>query len=301
MNLLDRQAFDLGWDFATFGLSVPESANARFCEGYRAFRHGGNKTVKQADRYVRKWLQIRFGALVRGKEFSLDVTPDYLAAITPRSGRCPVIDQPFTYGTQAPTDWSVDRANNDRGYVRGNIIIVSAAANKAKGNKSLEEMQALARQEKPADGLTPAQWHKFAQLVAPAFGNGNEGLNPIEVLQGQPIALGMPVSPIASFQIAVSRALIEGWDPERRPICVALLSAIAEFIARNKPQRRAMDRLTIEILRRSKHLPSYSEIWGTKRIQRRLRELLDALGSSGLQRLSRLQELALGDENTRLT
>lgn len=300
MDLLERQAFDLGWDFATFELDVPEAASASFCDGYRAFRHGNNKTVKQADRYVRKWLQIRFGALARGKEFSLDVTPKYLSKITPRSGRCPVIEKPFTHGKHLHTDWSVDRANNDRGYVRGNIIIVSVAANAAKSDKSLEDMRALGNQTNNVHGLTPAQWRKFSILVAPAFGEGDDESNPIQVLNGQPIALGMPVSPIASFQVAVARALVDGWDPKRREVCLGLLGVIAEYIVRNQRQRRAMDRLVNEVIRRSRHLRSYSEIWATKRIQRRLNELLDALGNPGLRRLSELQELTLGGENTRL-
>lgn len=299
MDLLERQAFDLGWDFATFGLNVPEAASKSFCDGYRAFRHGKNKTLKQADKFIRKWLQIRFGALVRGKEFSLDVTPEYLKKITPQFGLCPVLGQAFTFGELKPTDWSVDRANNDRGYVRGNIIIMSVTANKAKSDKSLADMRALAAQDEAIDGLTPGQWHKFSALVAPAFGAAGEETNPIAVLSGQPIALGMPVSPIASFQVAVARAIIYAWNPERRSMALTFLFLIKNYIARNQRQRRAMERLITEALRRSRHLPSYAEIWATKRIQKRLLQLLDALGSAGLRRLSELQELTLGGENVR--
>lgn len=300
MNILERQAFDLGWDFATFGVNVPEEANLRFCEGYRAFLHGRTKARKKADKYVKKWLQIRFGALARRKQFSLDVTPEYLRRITPASGVCPVTGLHLTFGECEPTDWSVDRANNSRGYVRGNIIIVSAGANTAKGDKSLAEMQALARGDHTVDGLTPSQWQEFSNLVAPAFGEGEWDMNPVQVLSGQSIALGMPVSPIASFQVAVSRALIDGWNRERREAALEFIGEITRFIIRTPKQRKAMHRLINEILRRSRHLPSYTEIWKTKRIQRRLQALLDALGSPGLRRLSELQEAALGRENTRL-
>ena len=299
MNTLERQAFDLGWDFATFGVSVPEAADLKFCDGYRAFRHGKNKTVQKPDKYIRKWLQIRFGALGRRKQFSLDVTPEYLRRITPASGVCPVTALPFTYGRCKPTDWSVDRANNDRGYLRGNIIIISAAANAAKGDKSLRDMQALASRAEASDGLTPPQWQKFSVLVEPAFGEGEWDVNPIQVLSGQPIALGMPVSPIASFQVAVSRALIDGWAKERRDASLEFIADLAQFIIRTPSQSKALKRLIEEILRRSRHLPSYTEVWATKRIQRRLQALVEALGSAGLRRLSELQELALGCENTR--
>src|SRR5262245_20784427 len=134
MDVLEQQAFDLGWDFAAFGRNVPEGANESFCDGYRAFGSEKNKTTRAADKYINKWLQIRFGALRRGKPFASDVTPDYIRRITPVSGRCPVTEQPFTYSQDEPTDWSVDRANNDRGYARGNILIVSRAVNTAKSD-----------------------------------------------------------------------------------------------------------------------------------------------------------------------
>ncbi len=69
MKELELQAYDLGWDYATFDIKVPELASKLFCDGYRAFDHGNRRTKQKADRYVRKWLQIRFGALQRDKQF----------------------------------------------------------------------------------------------------------------------------------------------------------------------------------------------------------------------------------------
>src|SRR5215510_1865090 len=97
MDVLEQQAFDLGWDFAAFGSDVPEDANKLFCDGYRAFGSEKNKTSRTPDRYVHKWLQIRFGALRRGKPFAGDVTPEYIKQITPASGRCPVTDRPSAF------------------------------------------------------------------------------------------------------------------------------------------------------------------------------------------------------------
>ena len=114
MEFSDQIAFDLGWDYAAFGRDVPEKANKFFCDGYRAFASRGNKTKQTPTRFVLKWLQIRFGALLRGKDFSPDVTPEYLEKITPASGKCPVTGEPLSVGEIAPTDWSVDRANNAR-------------------------------------------------------------------------------------------------------------------------------------------------------------------------------------------
>ena len=300
MDQLDRQAYDLGWDYATFGSNVPDDASMSFCDGYRAFRHGGNKATRKPDKFVRKWLQIRFGALSRGKEFSLDITPQYLEKITPASANCPVTDLPLTFGTGESTDWSVDRANNDRGYVRGNILIMSQAANAAKGNKSLDTICSLAGNDGSTEGLTACQWDKLAKLIEPAFGEDDEEVNPIHMLFGQPIALGMPVSPLASFQVAVSRAAIDQWDPEKKEFMLHYLLIMEELICRNRSQQKALARLLQEVLRRSTHLSSYTEIWATQRVQKRLVEFLKTLDGAGMSRLIELQDITVGSENTKI-
>ena len=300
MDELDRQAYDLGWDYATFDRVVPDAASKAFCDGYRAFRHGDKKNTRQPDKFVRKWLQIRFGALSRGKQFSLDITPEYIEKITPASGNCPITDLPLTFGAVESTDWSVDRANNDRGYVRGNILIMSQAANVAKGDKSLDAIGSLAKHDEPTEGLTADQWNKIARLIEPAFGDEDETVNPIQMLFGQPIALGMPVSPLASFQVAVSRAAIDYWNPEKRELMNQYLSVMEEFICRNRVQEKALINLLREVLRRSTHLGSYSEIWATQKVQKLLIKFLSTLDGAGMGRLIELQDLTVGSENTKI-
>ena len=300
MDGVDRHSFDLGWDFATFRMEVPDQANRYFCDGYRAFLHGNNKTTHRPDKFIRKWLQIRLGALRRGKEFSLDVTPQYIQSITPASGRCPVTGLPLTFAAGIQTDWSIDRANNDRGYVRGNIIVLSVAANAAKGNKSLDEIRILSSKGENIDGLTPDQWHRLAILIEPAFGQDDSDMNPVQVLLGQPIALGMPVSPIACLQVSLARAIIMGWDTKKRDAVAEFLFTLHNLVVMTKPQQRAMRRLELEIFRRSRHIRSYTEIWATRRAQKRLAAFIETLGSSGIKRLIDLQELTMGNENVNI-
>jgi hypothetical protein len=301
MDGLDQRAFDLGWDYALFGINVPPEANKAFCDGYRAFGTEKNKTARVPDRYVRKWLQIRFGALRRGKHFSSDVTPEYIEQITPASGRCPVTDLHFTYSKDAPTDWSVDRANNARGYVRGNILIISRAANAAKGDRSLEEIRSLASGVGPSEGLTPVEWQRLGQLVEPAFGDGAEDVSPIPILAGQPVALGMPVSPLASLQLRLAQMAIAGWDREKRDAMSEGMGEMQGFVCRTKEQRRAFVRLAREVLRRSKCMCSYTEIWATERVQKRFGSFVASLDAAGLIRLAELQASTMGDQNTKLS
>ena len=300
MESLEQRSFDLGWDYATFGINVPEDADKLFCDGYRAFGSEHNKTTQKPTKYVRKWLQIRFGAWRRGKAISAEVTPEYIKKIKPAADKCPVTGQRFTYSTGEPTDWSVDRANNERGYIRGNIVIISQRANVSKGDKSLGEIRALAQRDIDTEGLTPSQWAKLAQLIEPAFGDHDDEVNPIPILFGQPVALGMPVSPLAGFQVVLSRILLDVWDLEKRRFVSSYVHQIQRFVCRTRRQRKAFDRLVTEVIRRSKHIRSYAEVWATPRIQKRLWAFVNTLGGAGLTRLARLQEITVGDQNTRI-
>lgn len=299
MDTQQQLGFDLGWDYAAFNRDVPEDAPKSFCDGYRAFGEGSRRTVHTPDLYIRKWLQIRYGAMRRNKIFSPDVDAKYLEKITPASMTCPVIGEKFTFAKDRDTDWSVDRANNDRGYVRGNIIIISVRANSAKGDQDLEEIVALSGEERDHDGLTPEEWGRMARLVEPAFGDHEDG-SPVPILVGQPVALGMPVSPLAGFQVALSRALITGWDEKQREFATAYVAEMHDFVCRTKNQRRAFDKLVDEVVRRAKHISSYTEIWATPRIQKRLWKFVNSLGAAGLGRLVGLQEITVGEQNTKI-
>ena len=301
MEAVEQQSFDLGWDYATFGINVPEDANKLFCDGYRAFGNENKKTTQKPTKYVRKRLQIRFGAWRRGKPFSPEVTPDYIKKITPASGKCPVTEQRFTFSTGEPTDWSIDRANNERGYVRGNIVIISQLANASKGDKSLDEIWALGQRDFDTEDLTPAQWAKLAQLIGPAFGDHDDEVNPIPMLFGQSVALGMPVSPLAGFQVALSRILLLVWDVDNEKSVYAYVIQVQRFVCRTRRQKKAFQKLVREIIRRSRHIRSYSEIWATPRIQKRLWNFVSMLGGAGLVRLAELQEITIGDQNTKIT
>jgi hypothetical protein len=300
VDIAEQQAFDLGWDYAAFGVDVPEKATKLFCDGYRAFASDRKRRPQRPDRYTRKWLQIRLNAFARDKLFSAEVTPQFIEQITPSSGRCPIIEKAFTYGEGKPTDWSIDRANNDRGYVPGNIIVISQHANSAKSDKLLNEIEALAHGEVEEDGLSPTEWRRLAQRIKPAFGDQFDDVDPVHILVGQPLALGMPISPLASFQVTLSRAIIAGWDVRSRDNNYDLIALIESLICHTKVQRRHYRKLTQEIIRRAKHIYTYWEIWATPRIQKRLFSLVNSLDGPGLARLAELQEITVGKHNRKI-
>ncbi len=59
---------------------------------------------------------------------------------------CPVLDIPLTVnelGSSRDNSYSLDRIDNNKGYVPGNIQIISVKANTMKSNATLEELEAL--------------------------------------------------------------------------------------------------------------------------------------------------------------
>lgn len=59
--------------------------------------------------------------------------------------RCPVLGIPLRYGTgfRHANSPSLDRIDNKKGYVRGNVIVISWRANSLKSNGTLPEFKKL--------------------------------------------------------------------------------------------------------------------------------------------------------------
>lgn len=136
-------------------------------EGYAEARSRLTHT-RSPDRYVRKWLQLRLGAQVRGRVMTDDVTPSLLQAIDVEE--CPVLRVALTHGERGDADWSVDRLNNDGAYAANNLAVMSTRANRAKGALDFAEVQRRAVLVARCDGLEPVEWARLAALMlGPCF------------------------------------------------------------------------------------------------------------------------------------
>jgi hypothetical protein len=121
---------------------------------------GDNSPARRAarkrygDNYVQKgstWYAQAGGIFVRARRAGLEIDfssihdlASYLRAIAP--DRCPVFDMPFDRGTRGFSPWSpsVDRKNSAKGYVRGNLQIISMKANGMKSDATAVELRAFA-------------------------------------------------------------------------------------------------------------------------------------------------------------
>jgi hypothetical protein len=98
-----------------------------------------------------------YGARTRTKRSRLpmNITVADILAVWPKDNRCPVFGTQFYFGPRrgkvrgdVP---SLDRLDSQRGYVRGNIAVISWRANDLKRTASVDEIEQLLRwMQKPA-------------------------------------------------------------------------------------------------------------------------------------------------------
>lgn len=104
--------------------------------GNKAYRR---KSPENAVRY--QLTNARYRARQRGLEGTI-----VLEDLLPLPTHCPVFGFELNYLATDPNDptcWSLERLDNEKGYVPGNVAIVSLKANKLKRDASLADLKAL--------------------------------------------------------------------------------------------------------------------------------------------------------------
>lgn len=165
--------FEIGWDHAHHRLTPPVEHLVAFAALKQGWQAGqavfGTRTLR-ATPHVRKWLQLRLHAWLRGRAFeTVQVTPAFLKQIDVT--HCPVTREPLTHATGTPSDASVDRVCNDAGYAAGNLAVMSTRANRAKAAYGWADAMAFVRQIERGrlgriDGLDAAGWARLAVLMS---------------------------------------------------------------------------------------------------------------------------------------
>lgn len=165
--------FEIGWDFAHHRLVPPAEhllPGNPVRSGWEAGQAVFGVRTLRASSHVRKWLQLRLNAWLRGKAFEpVQVTPHFLQRID--VARCPITGLALTHGTGTDTDASVDRVNNLAGYAAGNLAVMSVRANRAKSDCDWRDAAMFVRQIEAGgleriDGLDARAWARLAALMS---------------------------------------------------------------------------------------------------------------------------------------
>lgn len=268
----DIDAFDLGWDYGCHRVQPPSDLTMDVQQGYNAAL--AQTQPHAADRFVRKWLLVRANALRRGMPFDSALTPEAVRGLDVPT--CPVTGETLTHGAMAPSDWSVDRVLNDRGYLPGNMVMMSTRANRAKADLSTAEIITLALDEASDGygGLSRGAWISMAELVN-VFSIAEHDAPPRGVprLFGQMIYPGLRLSALAYWQTKVTFQAVfakDGVDLHK-----------PDNLHDTKATRRAAKRLLAEVLCRARRYAVPYLAWRAPRMQRLLDDLI-AVGGPDL-------------------
>lgn len=224
--------FDIGWDHARHGLPPPPDqcrhGNA-LLRGWRAGHACFGARSRGASHRVRLWLALRVHAWLRGRAFELaDVTPHYLGQIEALS--CPITRVPLL-----PAQQSVDRVCDAAGYAAGNLVMMSAQANRAKG--ALRWQQALQRAQLAqdsadgcVDGLDAPAWRRLATLISfvTPLPHAQAACVPLHVLPPNRLRL---LNPVQGLQALITRELARPDGTRRLRALAALVPGEASRVA----------------------------------------------------------------------
>lgn len=77
----------------------------------------------------------------KNKGFDFDLTTEYLQSIYPVDGKCPIFNTPFDM-SRSNIDYtmSIDRIDNTKGYIVGNVWFISTRANLLKRDRTIDEL-----------------------------------------------------------------------------------------------------------------------------------------------------------------
>jgi len=114
-----------------------DNAQAGRIGGYRRFidlKHGKCRTAQYS-----MWMMAKVRAKKKGIEFNIELDD----VVIPE--RCPMLRIPLRESAKKLDDNSptLDRRDGTKGYVKGNIRVISYKANRSKSNLTLEEMKLM--------------------------------------------------------------------------------------------------------------------------------------------------------------
>ena len=215
----DRIGFELGWDYAHHRVCPPDAyaqSPSPLRDGLLAGQATFGLRTLNATRWVRKWLQLRLHAWLRGRSVELvQVTPHYLAQLD--VSHCPITRSALSVATLEATDASIDRVRNDAGYAAGNLAVMSSKANQAKAAHGFRDAIQFVRQVEAGalggiDGLTAAQWARVAVLCSFVEPLPHDEAAALPLLLLPPNRLRL-FNPVQALQALVSRQLlVPGWS-----------------------------------------------------------------------------------------
>lgn len=127
-----------------FSMPYKNKADAQANKRARYLKNQDARIKKQRTYYADSRRYLLANARQRAKLKKLSCTVTLVDIVIPAF--CPLLDIPIVRGVSKLHDNSptIDRIRNNLGYVPGNIVVISYAANRAKGNLTATDLLKLA-------------------------------------------------------------------------------------------------------------------------------------------------------------
>jgi hypothetical protein len=103
------------------------------------------RSEQQATNYKKNWFKATYTlkkSYCTKRNLDFDLTPEYLENIWTDS--CPIFNQPFERHNKS-SSWSpaLDRVDPSKGYTQGNVVYISARANRIKYDANQKELEQI--------------------------------------------------------------------------------------------------------------------------------------------------------------
>ena len=112
----------------------------RFDEDFKTLIYAQKRDSRIRNFVHAMWKAAKKRAEEKGLEFNIDESDIIIPEI------CPVLEVPLVFGTKDNYDYSpsLDRIDNTKGYIKGNIWVISKKANTMKSSATLQELHKFA-------------------------------------------------------------------------------------------------------------------------------------------------------------
>ncbi len=94
---------------------------------------------KEFEKHIKKYMYSAAKIRARKKNIPFDITEEDIVIPT----QCPILEVPLILGHKGDYEYSpsLDRIDNSKGYVKGNIMVISKKANSMKNSATISELQ----------------------------------------------------------------------------------------------------------------------------------------------------------------
>jgi hypothetical protein len=102
---------------------------------------------------VEKWMINSAKKRAKKSKLEININANYIRSIWPLDNKCPILEEKFVSGKNviSKNSATIDRIDNSKGYVMGNIMIVSALVNSVKNNAKIEELKIILKNWKKTE------------------------------------------------------------------------------------------------------------------------------------------------------